>query len=109
MEQIKKERFPSKDDFVKFVAGVDKVLAVSDWKNVTSEIIDKKTDTPKTIHAVECKITEEDGQAVEKTLTITSKRLVNALMLLFDEQKPFKVKIKEIGSGFEKQFKVEKV
>lgn len=98
--------FDTEEKYIKFKAGRPKVLTFASFKKDRSEIVDSNTNEVKQIPAIICDIVKEDGEAVTKSLTITSKRLVQALRPYFAKGTGFTVEITQYGSGFDTEYEV---
>ena len=103
------EDMQTNEQYVKFVAGKPKVLTISEVNKGMSEIKDKNTGAVKNVPAFICKVTNEDGEDVEKTYTLTSKKLTKLLMPMLLKNKPFKVSITQFGVSFDTSYEVKEL
>jgi len=86
------------DNHIRFIAGKPKTLKVIAVRQETQTINDKP------VESIVFGVTEEDGKVVEKELSITSKRLVNAIWKVAEQVEAGKTttfKITKFGTSFE--------
>ena len=91
--------------FVKLEENEPVDLILSGWRQTIEEFKDKEID------AIKFDVTRENGEAVGKTFTVTSKRLAGELkpMILAAESKKeneFKVRITRTGLGMNTRYSV---
>lgn len=106
MGEVNFEGFETAEDFVKIKAGIEKVLTISNPVRQDQTILEDNGETTKTVPGISFDVSEEDGQAVKKKLTVTSKRLVKKLRPYIEsgrigENTALKLKITKKGEGFD--------
>ncbi len=100
---------PSLDNYVRLESGKSVIVRATDWSINERSIVDPVTQRPKNIRSLIIAITEEDGRAVSKTLSVVSEKLASLLLpILQDTQfKQKRFRITKRGSGFATDFTVE--
>lgn len=99
------------DQYVKLTAGRPKVLVLSEAADADTEI-KQKDGTIKKIPCLTFKVTNEDGQSVEKEWSVTSRNLARQLRSLIeqtiDKGQELKIQVTQFGSGFDTEYEVKK-
>lgn len=92
--------------FVKLEAGRPKTLGISDANLTTMTVTDKETGVEKIVNAIVLKITSEDGTPCSKEMTLSSKKLINAIKndLARELYKNKKLKVNKIGERFNVEY-----
>ena len=95
-------------NWVKLPLGRWKCVKISKWEITERKIYDKRLGRTKTVRALVCWVYEEDGEPVDKILSILSEKLA-AMMLPYLKRPDFDKLtfcIKREGTGFATEYQL---
>jgi hypothetical protein len=92
--------------FVKLEAGRPKVIGIDDVNVTTLTMTDPKTGVEKIVNGIAVTISSEDGKSCKKTMTFTSKKLIQQLKqdLAKGVYKTKNLRLMKIGEGFNVEY-----
>lgn len=95
-------------NYIELKPGVAKKMKISGYIFSNVEIIDPDTKEQKTIRTLNCRVVREDDQEVNKTFSITSEKLAQALFPFLEKGHHLdkEVVITQSGRGYMKEYTV---
>lgn len=96
--------------YVKIKVGKPKTLTVDSVRETTTQIKDKDksgSDITKDVRCLVFHVTKEDGEAVDKEFSVTSRLLAQKLKPFVQKGMPFTVTIHSSGEKFEREYEVQ--